>query len=149
MTNFFPADLPTLNDDDRAKLDAEFMLLELEGTVKTCKESAPGPDGITYKYYETFWDVIGGFLLKSWEYSKLVGELPASQRQSSITPLPKEGKDTSQISNWRPITLTNCDLKIINKTIANRTAKVLDKIISPTQTAYMLRTPQYSRANKI
>jgi len=134
---FYPSDLPRLSDGDCDSLDGKFTTKELETTLKTCKESAPGPDGITYKYYEVFWDVIGSYLLESWEYSKLIGILPQSQRQSSITLLPKEGKDITQIGNWRPITLTNCDLKIVTKTIANRVSKVLDKIILPTQTAYI------------
>ncbi len=135
--SFFPSDLPRLSDSDGDALDAGFTLTELKSTLKTCKESAPGPDGITYKYYEIFWEEIGPYLLKSWEYSKVVGILPQSQRRSTITLLPKEGKDIAQIGNWRPITLTNCDLKIVTKTIANRVSKVLNKIISPTQTAYI------------
>jgi exonuclease III len=135
--SFFPPDLPKLSDVDRDTLDGRFTTEELKATLKTCRESAPGPDGITYKYYEVFWGEIGGYLLDAWEYSKLISHLPQSQRQSTITLLPKEGKDITQIGNWRPITLTNCDLKIITKTIANRVSKVLDKIISPTQTAYI------------
>jgi len=135
--SFFPSDLPRLSDGERTALDGRFTTEELRTTLKTCRESAPGPDGITYKYYEVFWEEIGVHLLKSWEYSKLISSLPQSQRQSTITLLPKEGKDITQIGNWRPITLTNCDLKIITKTIANRVSKVLDKIISPTQTAYI------------
>jgi hypothetical protein len=43
-----------------------------------------------------------------------------------ITILPKEGKDISDIKNWRPITLPNCDSKIITKAIAIKAAKVLE-----------------------
>jgi len=135
--SFYPADLPKLNDEERTNLDARITMAELENTLKSCKDSAPGPDGITYSVYGTFWDIIGQPFLNAWEYSRVIGELPDNQRRSTITLLPKAGKDTSQISNWRPITLTNCDLKVITKTIANRVSKVLDKIISPTQTAYI------------
>ena len=31
---------------------------------------------------------------------------------SIIVLLPKEGKDPSDIKNWRPLTLSNCDAKI-------------------------------------
>ncbi len=35
------------------------------------------------------------------------------------------------------ITLTNCDLKIFTKLLANRVSTILDKLISPSQTAYV------------
>ena len=54
-----------------------------------------------------------------------------------ITLLPKEGKDTKGIKNWRPITLSNCDSKIITKAISLKTSKVLESIIDPSQTAYV------------
>jgi hypothetical protein len=54
-----------------------------------------------------------------------------------ITLLPKDGKDTKDIKNWRPITLSNCDSKIITKAIYMKTYKVLESIIDPSQTAYV------------
>ena len=39
--------------------------------------------------------------------------------------------------NWRPITLSNCDSKIITKALSNRMSKVLGEIIDETQTAYV------------
>jgi retron-type reverse transcriptase len=54
-----------------------------------------------------------------------------------MTLLPKAGKDVREIKNWRPITLTNCDAKIITKALAVRMSKVLEEIIDPSQTAYI------------
>ena len=51
--------------------------------------------------------------------------------------LPKEGKDIRYLKNWRPITLSNCDFKLITKTLSWRLAKAVDSVISPNQTAYM------------
>ena len=48
---------------------------------------------------------------------------------SVITLLPKEGKDAKDIKNWRPITLTNCDAKIITKALVIRMNKVMDEKI--------------------
>jgi hypothetical protein len=41
-------DQPQLSDEDRCNLDREITLEELEITLKECKDSAPGPDGIPY-----------------------------------------------------------------------------------------------------
>ncbi len=135
--SFYDPETPTINDRDREFLDKEITLEELRKTISTCKESSPGPDGIPYGIYKHFWEVLGPYSLNSWMYSSVRGILPESQRSSSITLLPKEGKDLSNISNWRPITLTNCDLKIYTKLISNRVSKVLDKIIHKSQTAYI------------
>ena len=135
--SFFRDDTPTLDDDDRKMLDTDVTLEEITATLTSCSESAPGPDGITYKTLQALWEVLGPFSLNSWKYSILTGNLPESQKSSTITLLPKEGKDLTQIGNWRPITLTNCDLKIYTKNLSNRVAKVLDKVIFYTQTAYI------------
>jgi hypothetical protein len=131
------SDLPTLNDHDRALLDRPITLDELQSVVNRCGDSAPGPDGIPYKIYRKLWNLLGPFLLDSWKYSNTVGLLPMDQRVSTITLLPKAGKALNKIENWRPITLSNCDLKLFTKLYANRVSKVLDKIIHPCQTAYI------------
>ena len=77
-------------------------------------------------------------------YSQTTGTMPPSHQESVITILPKEGKDIGDIKNWRPITLTNCDLKLITKAIAMRTSKILNELIDPSQTACV---PNHSVAN--
>ena len=131
------SDLPALNADDRKQLDEPITLLEMEHTLKDSAESAPGPDGISYLVYRKLWPEVGQYLLDAWNYSHEQGILPEDQRVSCITLLPKSGKDLNKIENWRPITLTNCDLKIFTKLLSNRVSKVLDKLISPAQTAYV------------
>ena len=41
------------------------------------------------------------------------------------------------LTNWRPITLSNCDHKIITKTYSNRLSERLDLKIKERQTAYL------------
>jgi len=131
------SDLPQLSPEDRNQLDVPITLEELKATLDQCNESAPGPDGIPYKVYKLLWDQVGKFLLEAWNHSVGKGILPEDQRISCITLLPKSGKNLEKIENWRPITLTNCDLKIFTKLISNRVAKKLDKLISVSQTAYI------------
>ncbi len=131
------SELPTLDETDRADLDKEITLEELRSTLEQCKDTAPGPDGISYKIYKVLWGQVGKFLLDAWNYSITTTLLPEDQRTSCITLLPKQGKDLEKIENWRPITLTNCDLKIFTKLISDRVSTKLDKLISTSQTAYI------------
>ena len=57
------------------------------------------------------------------------GEMSNSQRKAVITLIEKQGKDRTQIENWRPISLINVDAKIISKVIAVRVKNVLPNII--------------------
>jgi len=110
---------------------------EIYETLKTCKDSAPGPDGIPYSYYKKFWKFFGDTLTQAWNESLVQGTLPPSHCASLLRLLPKEGKDLTHISNWRPITLSNCDHKLITKCYAKRLTNILRNVLHPNQTAYL------------
>jgi hypothetical protein len=118
-------------------LDKRLTIQDLLESLKSCKDSSPGPDGIPYIVYLKFWKIAGQIILDAWNYSIDHQILPPSHYESIITLLPKEGKNTLDIKNWRPITLSNCDAKIITKALANKMSKILDSIIDPSQTAYV------------
>jgi exonuclease III len=128
---------PRLSDTNKVKMEEEISLEEMYKALRTCKDSSPGPDGIPYSVYKVFWPQIGIILKEAWDYSLLIGSTPESHKESVITILPKEGKDLTDIKNWRPITLTNCDAKIITKALALRLNPILESVIDPSQTAYV------------
>ena len=55
----------------------------------------------------------------------------------TIILLPKS-KDAKQIQQYRPICLLNVSFKIFTMVATNRIVKVAQKIIKPTQTAFLL-----------
>jgi hypothetical protein len=118
-------------------MDSELTMVDLLNALKTCKYSAPGPDGIPYSVYRKFWGIAGPIILEAWKHSVKNESRPPLHYESIITLLPKEGKDTGDIKNWRPITLSNCDAKIITKALSIKVSKVLDTILDPAQTAYV------------
>ena len=66
------------------------------------------------------------------------GQLSTSQRRGIIT-LINKGKDTARenIINWRPITLTNVDYKILTKLLARRLQGVIKKIVHENQSGFI------------
>ena len=100
-------------------------------------QKSPGSDGITTEFYKLFWNEIKEHFLKSINFSFQKQELTELQKQSIITLLPKPGKDTTLLENWRPISLLNVDYKIATKVIANRIKNVLPKLIHESQTGFM------------
>jgi hypothetical protein len=133
----FYNECPKLSSQNKGKMEKDLTMEDLYKSLISCKDSSPGPDGIPYLVYKKFWKIAGPIIFNSWKYSIETGTLPASHLESVIVLLPKEGKNCKEIKNWRPITLSNCDLKIITKALSNRMATVLEQIIDKSQTAYV------------
>ena len=133
----FFANCPTLTREQQLIMAEPITLEELKKALSTCKDSAPGLDGIPYSFYSSLSDSLLKYVLESWNYALETGALAQSHRQSCITLLPKKDKDLSLIGNWRPISLSACDLKIITKSYANRLKLVLPHVICEAQAAYI------------
>ena len=64
------------------------------------------------------------------------GELPDSVRKAVVTLIFKKG-DNMQLSNYRPISLTNMDYKVIAFILAGRMQSVMSNLVDENQTAYI------------
>ena len=140
VTNFLQGiDHPILSDEDQEACDTPLTLQELDNVTKTLNnESAPGIDGLTAHFYKFFWKKLRLPLFHCIQQSCQDGFLAATQRRGVITLLHK-GNNLSRenIKNWRPITLTNTDYKIISKILASRLQNVLPNIISHNQSGFL------------
>ena len=128
---------PTLSDSAKQDLDKALSIQDLRTALKSCKDSTPGLDGIPYSFYKIFGNQLLPLLLNSWNYSIVTGILPQSQSTSVISLIPKAGKDKHDIKNWRPISISTCDLKIITKAISIKVGNYLEEIISDSQMGYV------------
>ena len=133
----FLNNIKEISADNISMIDTEITVMELYNTLSSCADSAPGPDGIPYSLIKLTWNYYGPLLVNSWKYALSTGMLTQSHESSYLKLLPKEGKDHTELKNWRPITLSNCDFKIITKTLAIRLTSGLSDLIAPTQTAYI------------
>ena len=97
---------------------------------------APGPDGFPAEFYQVFWDIIKEDLMALFkEFHQ--GNLPLqSLNFGTIILLPKK-KDAKVIQQYTPICLFNVSFKIFTKTATNRLNTIAQKIIRPTQTAFL------------
>jgi hypothetical protein len=86
---------------------------------------APGSDGITYKAMKALWEVLAEPLVECLNeaFSEDCGDplLTLSQRSGVITLIHKGGgKPDDQVSSYRPITLLNCDYKLLARVLVQR-----------------------------
>ena len=130
--------MPKLDENDSNSCEGEITDQECIKAIKEMKnQKSPGSDDITTEFYKLFWNEIKEYFLKSINFSFQKQELTDLQKQSIFTLLPKPGKDTTLLENWRPISLLNVDYKIITKVIANRIKTVLPNIIHESQSGFM------------
>ena len=110
--NFFD-NIEPVSDEAREAILGPITEGELWTTLGSCDDSAPGPDGIPYSFIRELWPHMGKLILEAWTYSQATGKLSTSHRGSFLRLIPKAGKDLKELKNWRPITLSNCDHKLI------------------------------------
>ena len=126
-----------LSNEDKNMLDQFPTLDECTCAVFDMKENkSPGLDGIPSEFYKKFWKELKDHFYSCMRYSYEKESLTSSQRLSVITLLYKKG-DKRQLNNYRPISLTNTDYKIIAFVLAKRLQRILDNIISKDQSAYI------------
>ena len=91
---------------------------------------SPGNNGLTKKFYETFWEELKQPFMNAINQAKVSKKLVTFQRQTVIKLYEKKDKDIHLIGNWRPISLLNVDYKIISNIFAFRFKKILPNLIS-------------------
>jgi hypothetical protein len=107
-----------------------------EAVFGSYADGAPGPDGLSFMFYQTFWEVVKGDLIamfNEWYNEKL--DL-YKLNFAMITLIPKENEARS-MKKFRPISLLNCSFKIFTNVLTNRLARIINILISYHQSAFI------------
>ena len=120
---------------NREVYNKPFTIQDLNSAVKSAKKTTSGQDKINYQMIKCLQDKARSYLLRV--YNRLWQEhfFPAQWSHAVIIPIPKPGKPHDKSSNYRPIALTSCLCKTLERMINTRLVEYLDmhKIISKFQ----------------
>ena len=130
----YPTDFPRLSVTEAAGCEGRITEDEVQDALKSVGlDKFPGIDGLPYEVY----------LRLSYKFVPLLATIYNNwMRQSSITRrftrdiaklLRKDEHGGDGISNFRPLTMLNTDLKILAKILADRLQTVLPSRICPEQ----------------
>lgn len=112
----------------RADEDDDVLITEdeLRRALTRCKATAPGDDGVTYQVLRLLLKVPGNPLLQLYNLCFSRGYVPAAWTSSTIVPIPKPGTD-----KFRPISLTSCFCKVLERVLLTRLMFRLQDKLSP------------------
>ena len=130
--------IPQLNIEEQESLEKDLTFEELKDALTSVADNkSPGEDGFTKEFYEAFFDLLGKYLLNSYNEAFNRGSLSVSQKRGTITLIPEGDENLSDLKNWRPISLLNIDYKILSKALVKRMEQYLPKLIHSDQTGFV------------
>lgn len=137
ITNFLNQYSPNpITPSEAEALDRQISMEETSEALKQLNTGkSPGPDGLTVDYYKSYLDATFPQFLKAFNSLASSSHTNRDLLEAHITMIPKPGKETNIVSNYRPISLLNVDLKLYAKILANRVFPLLSSLVSLDQVA--------------
>ena len=124
-----------LTEKQKESLEGPISEREFIHALNSLKErKTPGVDGIPIEFYKQFWSIIYPFYHNMIVEAKERGVLPNSTKTSLLNLIHK-GESRIFLSNFRPLSITNYDYKILAFALAGRFQKVVNEIINFDQSA--------------
>ena len=136
---------------DEEDYNCPITTLELRRNLSLCANTAAGEDKITYNMIRNSHETAVDFLLAIMNKIYLTGEYPRRWQSAIVLSFPKPGKPSTIEENYRPISLTSCVSKLMEKIINTRLSIVLEnsKLIPDNQFGFRRMHSTTDALNKL
>ena len=104
-----------------------FTLKELKTALEKAHDSCPGSDKVHYQFLKHLPFTSISILLDIFNDVWQSGDFPSSWKEALVIPIPKPGKDSSDPNNYRPIALTSCFCKTLERMVNTRLVWFLER----------------------
>ena len=126
----------SFHSDNTEHYNALFTEHELQHAIQKCGNTSVGPDQIAYPFFknlpESGLKTLLDLLNQLWENNSF----PSSWHSSTLIPILKPRKLPSDPSSYRPISLTSCASKLIERMVNGRIRTYLEPKLSPHQNGF-------------
>ena len=112
--------------DNTENYNSEILLSELTDAPSKAHDTSPGPDDIHYQLLKHLPISTLLILLEIFNNIWKTGNIPKSWKEATVIPIPKPDKDHTDPTNYRPIALTSCICKTMERMINDRLTWFLD-----------------------
>jgi hypothetical protein len=100
------------------------------------RDKAPSPDGFSLAFFQDCWGMVKADFMVVFAEFHIRGKFVKSINPTFISLIPKT-HGAKEIKDFRPISLVGGIYKIIAKVLAKRMRKVMDRIVSKPQNAFV------------
>ena len=105
----------------------KFTMKEFTSCLKQTTDTSPGTDKITYSMIKHLHPTMTEVIIKLFNLIYCNQIFPRQWRTAIIIAIPKPNKDHRNSTNYRPISLTNCLCKLMEKMVNHRLMWILEK----------------------
>ena len=95
------------NSDNSETYNKLFTMQELKPALQKSRDTAVGPDEVHYQMLKHLPAAASDTLLHIFNDIWQSGNFPPSWHEATVIPIPKPGKDPTNPTNYRPISLTS------------------------------------------
>lgn len=122
-TTSYPIDVSYNNEPYNHRL----TLVELKSVLRSCRGTSPGPDHLRYEMIKNLDEKSVRYLLEFFNIIWTKQLFPSNWKNAIVIPILKPGKDSMNKNNYRPISLTNCLCKLLERIINRRLVYYIEK----------------------
>jgi exonuclease III len=123
--------IPTINNEKIIEeINEPFNYTEFQSVIQGMDESAPGENGLTIAFFKKFFNKFATYFIEMVNNNII----PPKIKNSTITLIPKNNSQKKTTNDYRPISITNFEYRIITKILCERIKNINTFIFSEVQT---------------
>ncbi|RVW95640.1 LINE-1 reverse transcriptase-like [Vitis vinifera] len=140
------ADIERIQLDQISQQEAENLEIPLSenkihsALMEMSGDKAPGPDDFTMAFWQSCWGFVKGEILEMFKEFYEQSSFLKSLNNTFLVLIPKKG-GAADLGDFRLISLLGGLYKLMAKVLANRLKRVLNKVVAPTQNAFVMGRP--------